>query len=61
MKKVLILAIAAVTVWLILSSCRGYDICPTYANSSLKQYNPIHTVHAPAKIKAKKDTKTKIW
>lgn len=62
MKKVLIFTIAAITMWIILSSCRSYDVCPTYSNSSLKQYGAKYVTHAQVKVKTnKKDAKSKIW
>lgn len=60
MKTFLIVAIAIVSSSM-LSSCSSYNVCPTYANSSLKQYNPIQTAHPQVKAKTKKETKTKVW
>ncbi|HTJ49983.1 MAG TPA: hypothetical protein VL443_11050 [Cyclobacteriaceae bacterium] len=59
MKKLLIIVAAVLIVLIALSSCSSFDACPTYTNSSLKQYGPKYTyAHAKTNKKAKK---TKIW
>lgn len=37
MKKILIVAITAITILIILSSC-SYEICATYSRTPLKEY-----------------------
>ena len=55
MKKLSIITLVALTVLISVSSC-SYEVCPTYATSSLKKHGPKYSyAHSKPNKKQKKN------